>query len=167
MKNANPMIQFRSTSLSLMAVVALLMVITLPQNSFAHNTTKKKKVTVNVAQDDSCPFGVSLTDDSWGDRRLCVPNYPGGVAGMVSQHAGERIEIEADFVFSGDPKTDQPDWIRRVTKVAGKKVYDPCSTGKAIMWGALAGMGRAPMGTLPPGCQESLDASVPAANDPQ
>jgi hypothetical protein len=78
---------------------------------------------------------------------------------LVSRHIGERIEVEADFIYSGDPKNSQPDSIVRVTKIAGKKVYDPCSTGNAMMWGALAGMGSVPM-SLPPGCQESIDAST-------
>jgi|SRR5580658_562152 hypothetical protein len=150
-------LRFRSLP-TLVAVLALLLVVTLPQDSFAR-TTKKKKYSVTVEQDANCPFGVSASEESWGDRRLCVPNYPGGAAGLVSAHIGEKIELEADFMFSGDPKSTEPDAITRVTKVSGHKVYDPCSTGNAIMWGALAGMGSVPA-TLPPGCQESIDAST-------
>lgn len=149
----------RFTSLPMWgAVLALLLIVTFPQASFAR-TTKKKKVTITVEQDANCPFGISVSDESLADHALCVPNYPGGAAGLVSRHMGEKIELEADFLFPGDPKTTQPSGIMRVTKVAGKKVYDPCSTGNAIMWGAMLGVSGG-AASLPPGCQESIDAST-------
>jgi len=89
--------------------------------------------------------------------------------GMLRAHMGERIEIEAVLQYSGDPKETSPVGIKYVSRVAGRKVYDPCSTGKLMMWGALAGMNHTPMGAegLPPGCAEAMNAGFPPATDEQ
>jgi hypothetical protein len=135
-----------------------------PQYGFAKVTAKKKKMTVTVGAD--CGAGVSLSDGASGNA-LCA-SYPPNAIGMLREHLGQSIEIEAVFQYSGDPKNTPPVGIRTVTRVAGAKVFDPCSNGKSIMWGALAGLSGTPAGAagLPPGCAESLDAgATPPVDD--
>lgn len=134
-----------------------------PQHGFAKVTAKKKKVTLTVGAD--CGAGVLLSDASSGNA-FCA-SYPPSAMGMLREHVGQSIEIEAVFQYSGDPKGTPPVGIRSVTRVAGAKVYDPCSTGKAIMWGTLAGLNHTPLGAagMPPGCGETTDASGGAPVD--
>jgi hypothetical protein len=142
---------------------ALLLV---PQEVFANKlTTKKKKITVTVGAD--CGTGVSLSSGPSGNT-LCA-SYPQNAVGMLRRHLGESIEIEAVFQYSGDPKSTPPVGIKYVSRVAGTKVYDPCSTGNLMAWGALAGMNHTPLGAegLPPGCAEEMNAGLPPATDQQ
>lgn len=146
-------VRFASLS-GIVTVLALMLMVALPQTGFG--STKKMTVNVTVLGDESCPFGISLVHEGWGGQ-LCAPNYPAGAAGLMSGYFNQTIQVEAAFLYSGNPKTAPPNAILRMIKIAGAKVYDPCSFGSALGWG-LAGMG----GSLPPGCQESLDASVPS-----
>jgi hypothetical protein len=147
------------------ATLAMFALTVVPQSSFAKVVTEKKKMTVTVGGD--CGGGVSVSDGSSGNS-FCA-SYPRNAIGMLRAHAGQTIEIEAVFQYPGDPKSTSPTGIRSVSKVAGIKVYDPCSTGKMVMWGALAGMSHTPVGAagLPPGCAESLDPDGTAADDQQ
>ena len=48
------------------------------------------------------------------------------------------------------------------------KVYNPCSTGKLVIWGVLAGLNHVPVGAtgLPPGCADALNiAATPSTDD--
>jgi len=156
----------RSTSYSTLlgALGLMIALLSFPQYSFAKVNTKKKKMIVTVGAD--CGAGISISAGTSGNA-LCA-SYPKNAIELLREHLGESIEIEAVFQYSGDPKNDPPTGVRSVTRVAGAKVYDPCSTGKSIMWGALAGLSGTPAGAagLPPGCAESLDVGAdPAPND--
>ncbi len=145
------------------AVITLFVLLVSPQYGFAKTTAKKKKMTVTVGAD--CGGGVLVSDGTSGNVLCAV--YPQNALGMLREHVGQSIEIEALFLYSGDPKTTSPTGIRSITKVAGAKVNDPCSTGKLIMWGALAGFSGTPVAAtgLPPGCAESLDTGAAPTED--
>jgi hypothetical protein len=154
----------RAISLGILGLLFALLLV--PQEGFANKlTTKKKKITVTVGAD--CGTGVSLSNGTSGNA-LCA-SYPQSAVGMLRAHLGESIEIEAVLQYSGDPKETPPVGIKYVSSVAGRKVYDPCSTGKLMAWGALAGMNHTPLGAegLPPGCAEALNTGDPPATDDQ
>jgi hypothetical protein len=134
-----------------LAALALLFSISVPQDSFAKNTSKKKKMTVNVEENANCPYGVSMADDSWGSNHICAPNYPAGASDTLRSFIGQRIEVEAQFIFSGDPKNSPPDGASKLIRIAGKKVFDPCPTSLLILTGINAGLSNTTP-TLPPGC---------------
>jgi hypothetical protein len=159
LSSSGKFIQPRSTSSAvLLSTLAMLLVLAIPQSSFAE-TTKKKKVTIDVEEDASCPYGVSLSDQTWGSRRLCAPDYPAGAADRLRQHIGQRIELEADFAYSGDSKKTPPDGVKRIIQVAGDKLYDPCSPGKLVTMGLILSAANGNMPTDPlPGCAASADA---------
>jgi hypothetical protein len=98
--------------------------------------TKKKKLTVTVEENESCANGISVSDQSWGDRQLCADN-PNVAAGYLRSYIGQAVEIEAQWSFAGDPKTDFPDNLNKVLKVGGSRVVDPCAVSKV---GFIAGM---------------------------
>jgi hypothetical protein len=50
---------------------------------------------------------------------------------------GSRVEVEAQWNFEGDPKTNVPIALGKVYKSGREKVNDPCALGKI---GFLAGM---------------------------
>jgi hypothetical protein len=157
-------ISMKSIRIVGIATITLFALLAAPQYDFAKVTTKKKKITVTVGAD--CGAGVSLSEGTSGNA-LCA-SYPKNAIGMLHEHVGQSIEIEAVFQYSGDSKDTPPTGIRTVTRVAGVKVYDPCSAGKSIMWGALAGLSGTPIGGAgrPPGCAESLGVgATPEVDD--
>jgi len=127
-------------------ILTLFAALATPQCVFAKRATKKKTVTVTVGAD--CGNGISLSVGASGNT-LCA-SYPPNAIGMLRQHEGQSIQVEAVFEYPGAPKSTAPNGILRVTKVAGTKVYDPCSTSNSIIWGLAGRTG------LPPGCAESL-----------
>lgn len=153
----------KSSKIIGIAIVTLVALLAVPQDSCANVTSKKKKITLTVGGD--CGSGVSLSDGSSGSS-LCA-SYPQIAMGMLRAYLGQSIEIEAVFQYSGDPKDSAPIGIKNVTRVAGAKVNDPCSTGKLIMWGTLAGLSHTPIGAagMPPGCAGSLDAGATVPED--
>jgi hypothetical protein len=98
--------------------------------------TKKKTLTVTVEENEGCANGISVSDQSWGDRHLCA-DTPNVAAGYLRPYVGQAVEIEAKWSFTGDPKTDSPDSLNKVLKVAGSKVIDPCAISKI---GLIAGI---------------------------
>jgi hypothetical protein len=162
--------RLRRTSLSvLLAAFALMFALAIPQDGFA-KTTKKKKVTVNVEENGNCPYGVSMSDQSWGSGSVCAPNYPPGAADTLRGFAGQRIEVEAQFQYAGDPKNTPPDRVNKLIRIAGHKVYDPCPTSLVILAGINAGLSKTDP-ILPPGCSVDADAgtdtSSQAGGNPQ
>ena len=149
----------RTTSFAvLFSALALMATVAVPQNCFA-KTTKKKKVTVNVEENGNCPYGVSISDQSWGSGSVCAPNYPPGAADTLRGFAGQRIEVEAQFQYAGDPKNTPPDRVNKLIRIAGHKVYDPCPTSLVILAGINAGLSKTDP-ILPPGCSVDADAST-------
>jgi len=182
MKNANKImslylsvtrfgaVRLRSTSFAaLIAVFALMFALAVPQDGFA-KTTKKKKITVNVEEDANCPSGVSLSDESWGSSLVCTQNNPTGAADTLRNFVGQRIEVEAQFLYTGDPKNTPPDQVNKLIRIAGHKVYNPCPTSMVILAGFAAGLSNTNP-TLPPGCGgddgASADQSPGDGSDPQ
>ena len=117
-------------------MVAVLVLVAVCVGTASADQTKKKKLTVTVEQNDSCSHGISVSDQSWGDRRLCADN-PDAAAEALRPYVDSAIEVEAQWSFSGNPKTDAPDSIIKLLKVGRNKVYDPCAVSKI---GFIAGM---------------------------
>lgn len=134
-------------------------------SAFADNkVNKKKRLTVTVEQNDSCAQGISVSNQDWGDRRLCT-DYPQGAGDHFQKFVGSTVEVEARWTFEGDPKTTSPIAISKVYKVGREKINDPCAMGKV---GFLAGMMMVANGAdaattvsmLTPGCNTGAsDAS--------
>ncbi len=130
----------KSTKITKMLVVLMFVAVCLGMASAEQ--TKKKKLTVIVEENGNCANGISVSDESWGDRQLCA-DTPNVAAGYLRPYVGQAVEIEAQWSFAGDPKTDSPDSLNKVLKVDGSKVIDPCAVSKI---GFIAGMAYAAAG---------------------
>jgi hypothetical protein len=117
-------------------IVVLVLAVCLGAASAQSQHNKKKKLTVTVEQNSDCGHGISVSDPSWGDRHLCA-DYPDAAAGLFQKYVGSTVEVEAQWTFEGDPKTDAPVNLAKVIKVGREKVYDPCAINKL---GFAAGM---------------------------
>jgi hypothetical protein len=118
------------------AFVVLMFAVCLGMASAEHINNKKKKMTVTVEENGDCVHGISVSDESWGDRHLCA-DYPDAAAGVFARYVGSTVEVEASWRFDGDPKTNAPVGIAKVIKVGKEKIYDPCAINKL---GLIAGM---------------------------
>lgn len=121
-----------------------------------HRVNKKKKMTVTVEEDGNCSQGISVSGDSLGGRQLCA-DYPQGVGGHFQNYVGSIVEVEAQWSFEGDPKTEAPIALGKVYKIGREKVNDPCALGKIGFLAAMtmAANGADPVATvasLTPGC---------------
>ena len=137
-------------------VAVLLFAVCLGTASAEHRINKKMKMTVAVEEDGNCSQGISVSGDALRGRQLCA-DYPQGVGAHFQKYVGSMVEVEAQWNFEGDPKTDPPIALGKVYKIGREKVNDPCALGKI---GFLAGMtmvanGADPAATvasLTPGC---------------
>jgi hypothetical protein len=141
-------------------IVALLMVaVCLGTASAERRINKKMKMTVTVEEDGNCSQGISVSGNSLGGRQLCA-DYPQGVGKHFQKYMGSIVEVEAQWNFEGDPKTDAPIALGKVYKIGRDKVNDPCALGKI---GFLAGMTMvangadpgATVASLTPGCENT------------
>jgi hypothetical protein len=124
------------TSLKKMTLVVLMFAVCLGMASAEHRSNKKKKMTVTVEENGDCAHGISVSDESWGDRHLCA-DYPDAAASAFQKYIGSAVEVEASWTFEGGSKNDAPVAIAKVMKVGKQKVYDPCAINKL---GFIAGM---------------------------
>lgn len=139
-----------------MMVAVLMFAVCLGTASAEHRINKKMKMTVTVEGDGNCSQGISVSGDSLGGRQLCAV-YPQGVGEHFQKYVGSIVEVEAQWRFEGDPKTDAPIALGKVYKIGREKVNDPCALGKI---GFLAGMTMvangadpgATVASLTPGC---------------
>jgi hypothetical protein len=128
-----------------MTIVVLMFAVCLGTASAEHRTNKKKKMTVTVEENGDCVHGISVSDQSWGDRHLCA-DYPDAASAVFQKYVGSAVEVEAQWTFEGDPKTDGPVAIAQVLKVGTEKIYDPCAINKL---GFIAGLAMAANGADP------------------
>jgi hypothetical protein len=128
-----------------MTVLVLVFAVCMGTAFAQKRSSKKKKVTVFVEQNDGCSHGIAVSAESWGDRHLCTDN-PDGAANHLQNYVGSSVEVEAKFSFEGDPKATAPVAIVKVFKVGREKVYDPCAIHKL---GLFAGMMMAANGADP------------------
>ncbi len=117
-------------------IVVLMLAVCLGAASAQNQHNKKKKLTVRVEQNSDCAHGISVSDQSWGDRHLCA-DFPDAAASVFQKYVGSAVEVEAQWTFEGDPKTDAPVNLAKVIKIGREKVYDPCAINKL---GFVAGM---------------------------
>ena len=75
------------------------------------------------------------------------------LAAHFRKYVGSIVEVEAQWSFEGDPKTDAPVAIGKVYKIGREKVNDPCALGKI---GFLAGMTMVANGADPGATVEML-----------
>jgi hypothetical protein len=146
--------------------VVLMFVVCLGTALAEHRVSKKEKITVAVEENGNCLHGISVSNASWDDRQLCA-DYPDGAAGHFRKYVDSTIEIEAQWTFSGDPKTTAPVAISKVFKVGREKVYDPCAVSKIGLLGGMAMVagGADPGATAAMLTQSCTDATVAAVAD--
>src|ERR1700721_2084041 len=64
----------------------------LPWNGICR-TNEEKTLTVTVEENEGCANGISVSDQSWGDRHLCA-DTPNVAAGYLRPYVGQAVEIE-------------------------------------------------------------------------
>jgi hypothetical protein len=97
------------------AAVVLIMVFCLG-SAFAEYKVSKKKIVVTVQEDGNCSQGISLTGDALVGAALCADN-PQGVGGHFQKYVGSEIEVEARWTFEGNPKSEAPIAVGKVSKI--------------------------------------------------
>lgn len=139
-----------------MMVVILMFAVCLGTASAEHRINKKKKMAVTIEEDGNCSQGISVSGDSLGGRQLCA-DYPQGVGDHFQKYVGSKVEVEAQWSFEGDPKTEAPIALGKVFKIGREKVNDPCALGKigflaAMTMVANSADAEGTVASLTPGC---------------